>query len=121
MLAAIDFCTLNHGIKFCDEEGYDIIPIKMVQVLNERGEKARAAAQKCRKSMQRRKQPQIFMISQEVIKDKEPEIIPPFLLDMQLVTTSHAKWTKALIDSGADCNILSYETWVSLDKPTNRL
>ena len=26
-LIAIDVCTLNHGIKFCDEEGYNIIPM----------------------------------------------------------------------------------------------
>ena len=32
-LATIDVSTLNHGIKFCDEDGYDIVPIRMVQVL----------------------------------------------------------------------------------------
>ena len=32
-LATIDVSTLNHGIKFCDEDGYDIVPICMVQVL----------------------------------------------------------------------------------------
>ena len=26
--------TLNHGTKFCDEEGYDVVPIRMVQVVN---------------------------------------------------------------------------------------
>ena len=65
--------------------------------------------------MRRRKRQQILMISQEDTKNKEPELIPPFLLDMQLVTTSHAMWTKALIDSGADYNVLSYESWVSLN------
>ena len=99
MLAAIDLCTtLNHGIKFYDEEGYDIVPIKMVQVLNDPRPKAQVVAQKRRKGMRRRKRQQILMVSQAVNKDKEPEIIPPFLLDMQLVTTSHAMWTKALID-----------------------
>ena len=33
-LAAIDVCTLNHGTKFCDEEGNDIIPFRMVGVIN---------------------------------------------------------------------------------------
>ena len=47
VLATLDVCTMNHEIKFCDEEGYDIIPIKMVQVLNDPREKA----QKCRKGM----------------------------------------------------------------------
>ena len=32
-LATIDVSTLNHGIKFYDEDGYDIVPICMVQVL----------------------------------------------------------------------------------------
>ena len=32
-LATIDVSTLNHGIKFYDEDGYDIIPIRMVQFL----------------------------------------------------------------------------------------
>ena len=26
-LVSIDVCTMNHGTKFCDKEGYDIIPI----------------------------------------------------------------------------------------------
>ena len=32
-MATIDVSTLNHGIKFWDEDGYDIVPICMVQVL----------------------------------------------------------------------------------------
>lgn len=35
VLATLDVCTLNHGIKFCDEEGYDIVPICMVRVMDE--------------------------------------------------------------------------------------
>ena len=34
-LVAIDVCTLNHGTKFCDEEGYDIVPIQMVAIVND--------------------------------------------------------------------------------------
>ena len=33
-LVSIDICTMNHGTKFSDEEGYDIIPIWMISVLN---------------------------------------------------------------------------------------
>ena len=32
-LVAIDVCKINHGIKFCNEEGYDIIPIQMVAIV----------------------------------------------------------------------------------------
>ena len=63
VLATLDTCTLNHGIQFCDEEGYDIIPIKMVQVLNDPREKAPVAAQKRKKGMRRRKCSQILMVS----------------------------------------------------------
>ena len=34
-LATIDVSTLNHGIKFCDGEGYDIVPILMVAIVND--------------------------------------------------------------------------------------
>ena len=32
-LRAIHVCTLNHDIKFCNEEGYDLIPIRMVSIV----------------------------------------------------------------------------------------
>ena len=32
-LIAINICTLNHGFKFCTEEGYAIIPIRMVSIV----------------------------------------------------------------------------------------
>ena len=35
MLATLDVYSLNHGIKFCDEDRYDIIPIRMVHVVNQ--------------------------------------------------------------------------------------
>ena len=35
VLAMIDVYSLNHGIKFCDKDGYDIIPIRMVRVLEQ--------------------------------------------------------------------------------------
>ena len=41
----------------------------------------------------------------------------PFTLHLQLLTTDLDTWTIALIDSGADCNVLSYETWEKLGKP----
>ena len=32
-LVTLDVCIVNHGIKFCDKEGYDIILVHMVNVL----------------------------------------------------------------------------------------
>ena len=34
-LATLDVSTVHHGIKFCDEEGFDIIPIRMVALVEE--------------------------------------------------------------------------------------
>ena len=34
-LASIDVCTLNHGTKFYDEEGYDIVPFQMIAIVND--------------------------------------------------------------------------------------
>ena len=34
-LASINVCTLNHGTKFCDEEGYDIVPFQMIAIVND--------------------------------------------------------------------------------------
>lgn len=34
VLATLNVCTLNHRIKFCDEEGYDIMPILMIRTIN---------------------------------------------------------------------------------------
>ena len=33
-LATIDVSTLNHGTKSCDEDGYDIVPIRMIGVIS---------------------------------------------------------------------------------------
>ena len=33
-LASIDVCTVNHSTKFCDEDGYDIVPIQMIGVIS---------------------------------------------------------------------------------------
>ena len=43
--------------------------------------------------------------------------IEPFTLHLQLLSPTHETRTTALIDSGADCNVMSYETWESLGKP----
>ena len=60
---------------------------------------------------------QILIVSHDN-KEEEFEPIPPFLLDMQLVTTRQALETKAFIDLGADCNVLCPMThgnlWVNV-------
>ena len=43
-LATLDVSTLNHGTKFCDLEGCDIIPIQMVMVINDNHDEVRPMA-----------------------------------------------------------------------------
>ena len=44
-LATVDVSTLNHGTKFYDLEGCDIIPIRMVIVINDNYDEVRPLAQ----------------------------------------------------------------------------
>ena len=39
-LIAIDVCTINHGIKFCNEKGYDITPIQIISIVEADGHRA---------------------------------------------------------------------------------
>ena len=34
-LATLDVSTVHHGTKFCDTDGYDVVPIRMVIILND--------------------------------------------------------------------------------------
>ena len=49
--------------------------------------------------------------------DAEELTVKPFTINLQLVTVTHEWSATALIDSGADCNVMSYEMWVQLGKP----
>ena len=50
-------------------------------------------------------------------EDAEELTVKPFTLHLQLVTSTHEQSPTALIDSGADCNVMSYDMWESLGKP----
>ena len=125
-LATLDVCTLNHGTKFCDEDGYDIIPIRMVAVIENGNVKAlpivkerfhQEEARERRKQIKAHQQAQILAISTQSGNESKEEFVNPFTLHLQLLTTDLDTWTTALIDSGTDCNVLSYETWEKLGKP----
>ena len=49
--------------------------------------------------------------------DLEEEFVKPFSLHLQLLTTQSEILTTALIDTGADCNVMSYTMWEKLGKP----
>ena len=44
-------------------------------------------------------------------------LVQPFTIKMDLVTAIHQLSSSALIDSGADCNVMSYDIWQFLGKP----
>ena len=50
-------------------------------------------------------------------EDVEEEFVKPFTLRLQLLTVQNEIQTTALIDSGADCNVMSYAMWEKLGKP----
>ena len=49
-------------------------------------------------------------------KDKN-EVIPPFYLNLQVVTQHGSINTAAFLDSGADLNVISHELWLALKQP----
>ena len=50
-------------------------------------------------------------------EDVEEEFVKPFTLRLQLLTVQNEILTTALIDWGANCNVMSYTTWEKLGKP----
>ena len=48
----------------------------------------------------------------------EHSTIPPILLWLQLINYQTNCMGDAIIDSGAECNLISHVTWEKLDKPT---
>ena len=53
-----------------------------------------------------------------VVDQLNKDSILSFLVRMQLINYNHTSTTNAMVDSGAGCNLLSYETWQELGAPT---
>ena len=47
----------------------------------------------------------------------EPSIVPPFLLWLQLINYQTSCMGDAIINSRAECNLISHVTWEKLGKP----
>ena len=53
-----------------------------------------------------------------VVHQSDEDVIPPFLVKLRLINYQTSCEAEALIDSGAECNLLSHKTWASLGQPT---
>lgn len=49
---------------------------------------------------------------------EEEDFVEPFHIQLQMHTQTAAFHASALIDSGADCNVMSHEVWNALGNPT---
>ena len=78
---------------------------------------AQEEARERRKQIKACQQAQILAISTPRVEESNKEFVKPFTLHLQLLTADFVKWTTALIDSRADCNVLSNETWEKIGKP----
>ena len=80
-------------------------------------EKAQQEARERTKQIKAHRQAQILTIVTQSVEELEEEIVAPFTLRLQLLAADLKVWSTALIDSGADCNVMSYTMWESLGKP----
>lgn len=53
-----------------------------------------------------------------VVNQSETDIIPPFLVKLRLINYQTSCEAEAMIDFGAECNLLLHKTWESLGQPT---
>ena len=53
-----------------------------------------------------------------VFNQSESETIPPFLVRLRLINYQTSCLADAMIDLGAECNLLSHTTWKKLGQPT---
>ena len=68
----------------------------------------------CKRKMKERQNARVLTIT---TSGKSSAQVTPFKLAMQLLTPTKMVQIESLIDTRADCNVLSYETWENLGKP----
>lgn len=76
---------------------------------------AQEEAKERRRQIRLRREARVLIVATQA-GSEEDTLINPFLVELNLVTAKQTLKTNALIDLGADCNILSYETWEKLGK-----
>ena len=76
-------------------------------------EQAQREAQERRQMMKSWRHANIMALFEHGNEDDE-STVKPFTIHLQLTTDTCKQLTTALIDSGADCNVISYDMWESL-------
>ena len=107
-LAAIDVSALPRPTKFCDPDGYDIIPIRMIQLIEPKLEDPKMSYET--KGRHRREE-DVSAIVTIHMGEEEDDFVDPFHIQIRMHTQQVAFRASALIDSGADCNVMSYAVW----------
>ena len=88
-VVSIDVCIMNHGTKVCDKEGYDIIPIWMVGVINGDLAKEEPRAKERFHHKEMYHQPNIMFLSMNIDEDGENLYVQPSTINLDLVTSTH--------------------------------
>ena len=74
---------------------------------------AQAEAKERKHKMQAQQDTQVWVVNQSDL-----DTIPPFLVWLRLINYQTNCQADAMIDSGAECNLLSCKTWKTLGQPT---
>jgi hypothetical protein len=118
VLATVDVCVNEvTPTVFCDEEGYDLTPFHMIRVITNNVEnmeesKEQAHKRKIREVLKRIEVPIISQQNGEI--EEDPDCLRPYIcIEIGNTRISHC----ALIDSRADLNSLSYDTWDNIGQP----
>lgn len=111
-----DGCVcLGTTTQFCDEDGYEVTPVKVVFVIH-------SEIHSEIKDSSNREVPLILQkehkaTSLEDLASSESEC-SPFRIPLQMITQQCVHTTIALIDSYVSLNVLSWETWDALGQLT---
>ncbi len=79
-------------------------------------EQAQIEAQERRQKMRTRREVKIMAVTGQNAEHEDFKV-KPFTIHLQLTTDTREQFTTAMIDSGADCNVMSYDMWESLGMP----
>ena len=100
-------CALPPQTQFCDEYGYEIVPVRVISVANIRT-----------KDSINLKVPSVLHKAtySEDLASSESEC-SPFRIPLTVITQKRLRTVDALIDQDGSLNVLSWEMWDALGQP----
>ena len=96
--------------QFCDEDGYDVIPVRVVSVIH--SELGSSSNPKVPLTLQKERK----ATSLEDFASLESEC-SPFKVPLLMITQQCVHTAIALIDPGMSLNVLSWQIWDALGQP----